>query len=185
MYFCLCLFFQSLQLFVHVYPFSLSFITSTCSYFVPKLFCFRRIRLWECLRTFSPTCRESFLLLFWNALFCLDCLILYQYVFSVPSFAGTFWFICSRCIVPFNCVALRFSYLSIFACCQSFPICLSGQISHSGFQFLLEFFRGPQLSLLLLLLLFTPCEFFHSCVSWWQQLYSSHKDSSQNSSRSW
>ena len=41
--------------------------------------------------------------LFWNVLFCLYCLILSSYLFILPSFASTFWFISLRCIVPFDC----------------------------------------------------------------------------------
>ena len=48
--------------------------------------------------------------LFWNILFYLYCLILSRYLFSLPSFVSTFWFISSSCIVCFTCwIAFFFS----------------------------------------------------------------------------
>ena len=49
--------------------------------------------------------------LFWNVLIGLYCLILSWHLFSLISFASTFWFISLNCIVCFNC-CVAFSFLS-------------------------------------------------------------------------
>ena len=46
--------------------------------------------------------------LLWTILFCLYCFLQSRYLFSLPSFASTFWFISSSCIVCFTCVAFTF-----------------------------------------------------------------------------
>ena len=49
---------------------------------------------------------------------CFVCIVLpfFQYVFNLPSFACTFWFISSSCAVIFSCVAFSFSptYFGVF-----------------------------------------------------------------------
>ena len=78
-------------------------------------------------------------------LFCLG-------TFCLPSFACTFWFISSSCMVCFNCcIAFLFSFqpipasflcFIIFACCRRFVMCVSSRIFHPGFEFLFVFFLG-------------------------------------------
>ena len=92
-----------------------------------------------------------FLSLFWNILLCLYCFILSRYLFSLPSFANTFWLFPQ--VVPFvllvkfifffsSQVVSAFSlYFTFFACCR-FPISVSGRISHPGFEFLFVFILG-------------------------------------------
>ena len=110
-----------------------------------------------------PTSRIFSFFLLWNVLFCLYCFVLSQYRFSFLSFACSFWFISSSCIVCVNCcVAIVFSFqhlsafylcLSIFACRRRFLICASSLISDPGFEFLFVFFR---VTLILSLTNFTP-----------------------------
>ena len=77
-------------------------------------------------------------------MFCLYRFTLWPYLFILPSFAGTFWFISSNCIVTFSSVV--FSYFSrhvpayftcfiIFACFRSFLISISSRISNPSFNF--------------------------------------------------
>ena len=68
------------------------------------------------------------------------CLVLFQYLFSLPSFTSTFWFVTSCCIFPSSCrdfsasseYVFMFGFI-IFACCPSFLISDSNLSSHSGF----------------------------------------------------
>ena len=146
MYFCLRVFFQSLQLFSHFLNlFGFSVMISTFTYFVPKLFCFPCIRLLVYLRVFSPYLLVEFSIVVLECPVCLYCLILSRYLFSLPSFTSTFWCIASSCIVCSNRVALLFLSqhilafffcLRIFVCCRSFLICISSLIFPPGFQFL-------------------------------------------------
>ena len=110
--------------------------------FFTNLFCFLIFGMSTC-RIFS---------LFWYVLFCLYCFTLSHYVLNLPSFVSSFRFISLSCFVCFTCVA--FSFLSqhvpafflwfiIFACCRFF-ICISGRISHPGFEFLFLFFGEPR-----------------------------------------
>ena len=71
--------------------------------------------------------------------------------FSLPSLAGTFWFISSSYVVCSNYVTCLsscqriftfFLCLSIFACCRRFLICVSNLIFHPGVQFLFVFCAG-------------------------------------------
>ena len=117
------------------------------------IFCFKIVLLPSNSVAFvysPPTCQKNFLSLFWNVLFCLYWLVLSWYLFSLPSLANTFWFITSVCIFGSNCVAfllssyhilMFFFYLSIFAYCRRFLICVSNLISHQGFDFLFVFSR--------------------------------------------
>ena len=102
MYFCFWSFFKSFSLFCHVvYPFSFFVMFSWLPYFTPKLFSFSCIQLLlVCFLSSHPTC---FLSLFWNVLFCLYCFTFCLYLFNLPSFLSTFWFISSSCIVIFSC----------------------------------------------------------------------------------
>ena len=94
-----------------------------------------------------PTWWSNFLSLFWNVLFRSYCLTLSRFLFNLPSFTSTFWFISSSCIIIFTFVA--FSFLSqhvpaffIFAYRRIFPICVSCRIYHSGFECLFVALRG-------------------------------------------
>ena len=74
--------------------------------------------------------------------------------FNLPSFANTFWFISSSCIVIFP--VLLFPFLLhvpafflcfiILACFCNFFICVSSRIFHSSMVLSLFFFRGPRFS---------------------------------------
>ena len=56
---------------------------------------------WYVFVSCPPNCWQNFLSLFWNVLFCLYCFTLCRYLFSLPSFARTFWYISSSCTVFF------------------------------------------------------------------------------------
>ena len=104
MYLCLQAFPQSLQLFFHVVYLSIvSVIIYMFPYFALKLFCFLRIRLLVCLRTFFPYLLGGF------SFVVLKCPVLYELFHSISFFASTFWFISSSCILCSNHVALLFS----------------------------------------------------------------------------
>ena len=116
------------------------------------IFCFRNVLLSShpVVSMSLHLLAGSFLSLFWKHLFCLYCLILSRYLFRLPSFASTFWFIFSSYIICANCVVLLFFsqhilafffYLSIFAC-RRFLICVSSRISHPIFEFLFVFYKG-------------------------------------------
>ena len=86
-------FFESIQLFFHVYPFGFSVMISAFSYLFPKLFCFPCIWLLVSLLTFFPYSLVSFFhCLKMSCLVC-DCLILCWYLFSLHSLARNFLFI--------------------------------------------------------------------------------------------
>ena len=95
---------------------------------------------------------------FRNVLLCLHCFILSRYIFSLPSFVNTFWFISSSCLVCLTCYdAFFFSFqyipaffisFVIFACCRKFLFCIFSRISQPGFEFLFVLFKEtPILSL--------------------------------------
>ena len=97
-----------------------------------------------------------FFSLFWNVVFCLYCLILFRYLFSLSAYTSNFWFISSCYIVWYNSCVCFFFFLSqhipaflfsliIFACCR-FRISVSSLIPHPRFEFLFVFFRGTQIS---------------------------------------
>ena len=68
-------------------------------------------------------------------MFCLNCLILSEYLFSLPSFTGTFWLISSSCIVCSYCVVLFFlsqHILVVFFLSKHF--CLLLKLSYLCFQ---------------------------------------------------
>ena len=88
--------------------------------------------------------------------------IVCRYLFNLPSFASSFWFIFSSCFVILTWIAFPFLSqhvpvfffcLIIFACFHGFLTCVSSRISHLGFDFLLVPFKGTPILLLLLLLL--------------------------------
>ena len=54
-----------------------------------------------CWYVFVPSPSDCFFF----SLFCLYCFILSRYLFALPSFASTFWFISFYCIVIFTCGA--------------------------------------------------------------------------------
>ena len=84
---------------------------------------------------------------FWNVLFCLYCLVLSRYLFSLPSFASIFGWspqdLFTRCrafsVSSENVLMFRFT---ILACCRSLLICDSSVSSHSDFDFLPVVFKG-------------------------------------------
>ena len=85
-------------------------IFSWLPYFSPKSFGFSCIRLLVCFRVYSPNLLKDF---FFAVLESPDLSVsfyLCRSLFNLPSFAITFWFISSSCIVIFSCVA--FSFLS-------------------------------------------------------------------------
>ena len=143
-------FFETLKLFFHfVNPFGFFIMISPFPYFAPKLFCFPCLRLLVCLARSLFIRWKNFLSLFWNALFCQYCLILCWYLFNLPPFASTLWFISSSFIVSSYCVAFRFTsqyilafflWCTIFTCLR-FLIPVFSLISHPSFEFLLELFR--------------------------------------------
>ena len=105
----------------------------------------------------------EFSFVFWKMLFCLYCLILFQCLLSLPSFACIFGFISSSCIVSFSVIFFYlfvhciislgiFSFFSTFASCYSFFICLSNLISHLDFVFLFKFFWGIPFNWFILIL---------------------------------
>ena len=65
-----------------------------------KIICQPSIRLLDCPRNFS-----SYLQIYFLLLFCLYCLVVSKYLFSLPYFASNFWFIFSSCIFCCSCVA--------------------------------------------------------------------------------
>ena len=94
----------------------------------------------------------NFLTVFWNILFYLYCLVLSRYLFSLPSFASTFWLISLSCIFHSSCHAssasseyIFFLYFSIFTCCRSFLICDFNLSSHTGFDFLFVVSKGTSI----------------------------------------
>ena len=124
------LFFKLFSIFVMISPFL---------YFVPKSFCLLCIRV----HTFSP----YFFWLFQMILFCLYCLVLSRYLFSLLSFTSTFWFISLSCTFCCSCDAfsslfqhlILFFCLIIFVCCCRCLFCVSNMNSHPGLVIL--FFR--------------------------------------------
>ena len=94
----------------------------------------------------SPTW-QNFLSLFWNVLFCLYCFTLCQYLFNLPSFASTFWFISSSCIVIFFVLLLSF-------CLYMFQ-CLSFILSF--WSVFLDFLSTFPVEFLILVLMFSSC----------------------------
>ena len=79
------------------------------------------------------------------------CFTFCRYLFNLPSFTSTFWFISSSCIVSFSRVVFSFLFLIvpasffcliIFACFRRFFIWVSSRNSHSGFDFSFVLFEG-------------------------------------------
>ena len=137
MYIHLTAFFEHSQLCFHVvYPFGFFVMISQFPYFAPKFFCISRIQL-LLLHPFSPYLLVEFFSLFWNILFCLYCLVLSWYLFTLPSFASInlifrssrrgFFSVSSESILMFR--------FSILTCCRNF-ICDFSQSSHPSFNFL-------------------------------------------------
>ena len=125
------------------------FMIFPCTYFAPKSFCLVRIRLLLCLRPSPPPLVGRIFSLFWKVLFCPYYLVLYRYLFLLPSFASSFWLNSSSCILRSSCRAFApsseyifFLCFIAFACCRSFLNCDSNLCSHPGFDFLSMVFRG-------------------------------------------
>ena len=86
---------------------------SSFLYFAPKLICFLVIR--SLVSSYNlPLLAGRIFLVVLDRLFCLNCFTLSRNLFSIPSFATTFWFISSSCIVYFSWVAFSF-----FVSCSS------------------------------------------------------------------
>ena len=120
-------------------------------YFTLKSFSFFCIRLLVFVRVISSNLLVEFLSWFWNVLF-LYCFTLYRYLFNLPSFASTFWFISSSCYFFLCCFSLLsrvsafFLCFIIFACFRRFLICVSSQIFHLDFAFLSVLFKELRFS---------------------------------------
>ena len=106
---------------------------------------------WYILCSSPPNYWYNFLSLFWNVLFYLYCFTLCRYLFNLPSFASSFWFIFSSFIVSFSCVVFSFLFLIIpasffcfiiFACFRRFFIWVSSRNSHPDFDFSFVLFEG-------------------------------------------
>ena len=119
-----------------------------------KLFGFSCIRLSVDFRIISPNFLVEFAFVFVNVLFCLYCLTIYRYLFNLPSFYSTFWFISLyRRVFFFLCGFSLFSlhvpvfYLCsiIFACFNRFLIWVSSQTSHQVLIFFFVLFIGIQI----------------------------------------
>ena len=117
-------------------------------YFSPKSFSFFCIRLFVYFSVISKLLIEfSFI-----DLFCLYCFTFCRYLSNLPSFASTFWFISSSCIVSFSSVFFSFLCLIIplsFLCiiilpwfCRFFKIFFCSRNFHPGFDFSFVLFEG-------------------------------------------
>ena len=101
--------------------------------FTPKLFSFSYIRLLVCFRVISSNLLVEFSFVVLECSVFLYCFTLCLYLFNLPSFASTFWFISSSCIVIFLVLLFHFVptrsrvflCLFSFACFHSFLICVS------------------------------------------------------------
>ena len=107
---CICAFGPSSSLsssFIVLLIHSAFLLFSWLPYFTPKLFSFSCIWLLVCFCVISPNLEVefSFVVLECSTLYCFT---LCLYLFNVPSFASTFWFISSNCIVIFFCLAFFF-----------------------------------------------------------------------------
>ena len=116
-----------------------SLMLSSFTYLSQNLFCFLFIWLLFVFAHSSPYLLVEFFVVFECSVYPYF-FILSRYIFSLPSFVSTFWFIFSSCIVCFNCCAAFFLFLPafllcliMFACCRRLLICISSRISHSGF----------------------------------------------------
>ena len=110
--------------------------------FAPNCFVSLSSGCWYVFVHYLRTSWLNFLSICWNVLFCLYGLILSWYIFSLPSFISTFWFISLRYIVCFTC-GVAFFFLSqhipwfylglTILACRRFLIYVSGQIFYPGF----------------------------------------------------
>ena len=153
MYLHLRAFLEPFKLFYHiVYLFSFSVMFSWLLYFNPKSFDFSCIILLVYFPVTSFHLLVEFSFVFWNILFCLYYFSLCRYLFNLPSFANTFWFISSSWVFIFSCVAFSFLSLHVPASVLCFIILASfrrfflifvfSQISHPGFDFFFVIFEG-------------------------------------------
>ena len=119
------------------------------SIFSSKIVRFFGVRLSVCFGVMSPQLSIEFSL-FWNVLFCLYYFTLCRYLFNLPSFPRTFWFISSSCTVIFSLVVFSFLFphilgpfcLTFWPIFVNFFICVSSRISHPGFDCFFVLFEG-------------------------------------------
>ena len=121
----------------YLFDFSVKF--SLLSYFAPNWFCFFVLRLLHspltCWQIFSVVLLYPVLSVLFDP---------FPIFFSLPSFAGIFWFIPSRVLfvqlmLPFFLFVPTYSSVLlqiIFAFCHRFLICVFSRISHPGSVFL-------------------------------------------------
>ena len=104
---------------------------SLCSHILlQNLFATLISRCWCIFINYPSTCWKNFVSLIWNVLFCLYCLALSLYLFSLPSFVSNFWFISLSCISCSNPAAfLCLSEHFMFFTCRRFLTCVSKLIS--------------------------------------------------------
>ena len=96
------------MLFIHS-AFSLCFFG--CHIFVQNRSVSFASSCWYVFVLLPPNCWYNFLSLFWKVLFYLYYFTPCRYLFNLPSFASTLWFISSSCTVIFSCVACSFFLL--------------------------------------------------------------------------
>ena len=108
---------------------------------------------WYAFVSSPSSCWLNFLSLFRNVLFCLYCFTLSWYLFNLPSFASSFWFISSSCIVIFSCVAFSFlyQYIPAFFLCLIIFACFCRFLSAFSVEFPIQIFclhslREPRFS---------------------------------------
>ena len=115
--------------------------------FSSKTFGFFGIQLLACFCVIPSQLLIEFSFVILKVLLCLYCFSLCQYLFNLPSFASTFWFISSSCIVIFSRVVLSFLFLHIpaFSFILSFSSVFLGFFSGFPVEFhilVLTFFKS-------------------------------------------
>ena len=162
---------SSLMLFIHS---TFLLCSLGCHILLKNCFASFSSGCWYVFEPSPPTCRKNFISLFWNVRFCLYCFTLIRYLFNLPSFTSTFWFISSSCTVIFTSVAFSFLsqhvpafflYFITFACCRKFLICISSWISRLGFEFMFLFLLGELQFFHRLISLLTMIFFVEICVN--------------------
>ena len=126
-------------------------------------------------RAFSYLLVDLFCLDFGNVLFCMYHFIQTQYLFNLPSFVSTFWFISLSWFVCFNCcvtflfssqhIPVFFFFLIIFVSSRRLLIWVSIQISHTYFYFLFVFCWGKPIFSLIIWLLYRLARLILWCYS--------------------
>ena len=154
-YFRLRCWFKSFKLFSHVvYPFGFFCYVLLYPYFASKLYCFLVIRLLVRFPVVSLYLLVDFLFdVLGMSYFVYIIWFCPRYLFHLPSFSRTFWFIFSSCTFSFNyCVVFLFApqhvpaffpffiiFLLVFV---DFLYAFSNRIFHPGFEFPFVFFKG-------------------------------------------